>query len=50
MLVDLEFTPKNIQENIINEYDNVVVPNRQKLLNYFIEKKLKNLFEVIQEF
>ena len=50
MLVDLEFTPKNIQENIIHEYDNVIVPNRQKLLNYFIEKKLKNLFEVIQEF
>ena len=43
MLVDLEFTPMNIQENIINEYDTVVVPNRQKLLSYFMEKKLKNL-------
>jgi hypothetical protein len=50
MLVDLEFTPMNIQESIINEYDTVVVPNRQKLLSYFMEKKLKNLFEVIQEF
>jgi 5'-3' exonuclease len=50
MLVDLEFTPKNIQENIIHEYDTVVIPNRQKLLNYFMEKRLKNLYEVIQEF
>lgn len=50
MLVDLEFTPKNIQESIINEYENVVIPNRQKLLNYFMEKRLKNLYEVIQEF
>jgi hypothetical protein len=50
MLVDLEFIPQSIQEDIVLAYDTVAVPNRQKLMNYFIEKRLKNLFEVLQEF
>lgn len=50
MLVDLEFIPQNIQENIVFTYENVYVPNRQKLMDYFIQKRLKNLFEVLQEF
>lgn len=50
MLVDLECIPSNLQENIVIAYENIHVPNRQKLMNYFMEKRLKNLFEVIQEF
>ena len=50
MLVDLDFIPETIQSNIIDAYENTTVGSRQKLFNYFIEKKLKNLFEVIQEF
>lgn len=50
MLIDLTCIPQSIQEEIVSAYENVIVPNRQKLLNYFVEKRLKNLFEVIQEF
>lgn len=50
MLVDLEFIPESIQSAIVEAYDNAKPPNRQKLFNYFVEKRLKNLFEVIQEF
>lgn len=50
MLVDLEYIPKSIQEDIVVAYETVNVPNRQKLMNYFIDKRLKNLFEVLQEF
>ena len=50
MLVDLEFIPQSIQEDIIVAYETAKVPNRQKLMSYFIEKRLKNLFEVLQEF
>jgi 5'-3' exonuclease len=50
MLVDLEYIPQSIQENIVVAYETAKVPNRQKLMNYFIDKRLKNLFEVLQEF
>jgi hypothetical protein len=50
MLVDLEYIPESLQTTIVQTYENVIVPNRQKLMTYFIEKRLKNLFEVIQEF
>jgi hypothetical protein len=48
-LIDLSFTPKEIRENIINTYEETK-PAKGKLLNYFIEHKLKNLMEVIEEF
>jgi 5'-3' exonuclease, N-terminal resolvase-like domain/T4 RNase H, C terminal len=48
-LIDLSYIPKEIQEKIINTYDETK-PAKGKLLNYFIEHKLKNLMEVIEEF
>ena len=48
-LIDLSFTPKEIREKIINTYEETK-PAKGKLLNYFIEHKLKNLMEVIEEF
>jgi len=48
-LIDLSYIPKEIQEKIINTYDEAK-PAKGKLLNYFIEHKLKNLMEVIEEF
>jgi 5'-3' exonuclease len=48
-LIDLSFTPKEIKEKIINTYEETK-PAKGKLLNYFIEHKLKNLMEVIEEF
>jgi hypothetical protein len=48
-LIDLSFIPVEIKEKIINSYEETK-PAKGKLLNYFIEHKLKNLMEVIEEF
>ena len=49
-LIDLSFIPNEIRERIINTYDETKPASRQKLLNYFMEHKLKNLMDVIEEF
>ena len=49
-MVDLEETPKSICINIINQYQSQDVGDRSQLLNYFVDKRLKNLMEVIEEF
>jgi hypothetical protein len=49
-LIDLTNIPTEIKEKIINTYDETKPAGRSKLLNYFIEHKLKNLMEVIEEF
>jgi hypothetical protein len=49
-LIDLSLIPTDIKEKIINTYNETKPASRQKLLNYFIEKKLKNLMDVIEEF
>ena len=49
-LVDLGETPKSIRINILNQYDNQEAGDRSKLWNYFIDKRLKNLMDVIDEF
>jgi hypothetical protein len=49
-LIDLKMIPVEIKERIINTYDDVKPASRQGLLNYFMEHKLKNLMEVIEEF
>jgi 5'-3' exonuclease len=48
-LIDLTFIPVEIREKIINTYEETK-PAKGKLLNYFIEFKLKNLIEVIEDF
>ena len=48
-LIDLTKIPAEIKEKIINTYEETK-PAKGKLLNYFIEHKLKNLMEVIEEF
>lgn len=50
LLVDLDYVPENIKDQIVEAYDNVKPSTRQNMLNYFIEKRLKNLIEVIDEF
>lgn len=49
-LIDLTYIPQEIKEKIINTYEEIVPAKRNKLLNYFIENKLKNLMDVIEEF
>jgi len=50
MLIDLSKIPAEIKHKIINTFDEVKPATKQKMLNYFIEKKLKNLMDVIEEF
>jgi len=49
-LVDLDFVPDYIQEEVIDIFDNYKLNGRDKMFNYFVQKRLKNLMEVIQEF
>lgn len=49
-LIDLSFIPDDIKEKIINTYEEIKPAPKNKLLNYFIKHKLKNLMEVIEEF
>ena len=49
-LIDLSCIPPKLEEKIINEFIDVKVASRDKILNYFITKKLKTLIEVIDEF
>jgi hypothetical protein len=49
-LIDLTKIPVEIKEKIINTYNDTKPASRQKLLNYFMEHKLKNLMDVIGEF
>ena len=41
---------KTFSDKINNEFLNVKVATRDKILGYFINKKLKTLIEVIDEF
>ena len=49
-LIDLSCIPPKLEEKIINEFIDAKVASRDKILNYFITKKLKTLIEVIDEF
>ena len=49
-LIDLEQIPNALVESIINSFKQYEVPNRSKLLPYFIDNKLKSLIEHINDF
>ena len=49
-LIDLTYTPKELSNNILMTYQEAPYGDRSKLLNYFIQKRLKNLTESIGEF
>lgn len=49
-LIDLTFTPVELQEKIMESFNSQTNKNRSKLMNYFIANKLKNLLEHINEF
>lgn len=50
VLIDLSKIPQDIKSKIINNYDSFKPAPRQKLFNYFVEKKLINLIDTINEF
>lgn len=49
-LIDLRFVPEEIGAKVIEAYDKQEGKGREKLMNYFIANKLKNLMESIGEF
>ena len=49
-LIDLQFTPLNIVDQINQQFDAVPQGKRSGLLNFFIERKLNNLIQDIGEF
>ena len=49
-LIDLTYTPDELTREIIDTYNEAPFGDRSKLLNYFIQKRLKNLTESIGEF
>ena len=49
-LIDLSCIPHTLDDKINNEFLNVEVATRDKILGYFINKKLKTLIESIDEF
>ena len=49
-LIDLAYTPDELSREIIDTYNEAPFGDRSKLLNYFIQKRLKNLTESIGEF
>ena len=49
-LIDLDEIPLTLQEDIINTYRSYQIPDSSKLLQYFIDHKLKNLMSNINDF
>jgi len=49
-LIDLRQIPEEIKNSIIDTYNSTKPAPRSKMINYFMEKKLKNLMEVIEDF
>jgi len=49
-LIDLECIPSDLKDRILVEYEKPPKGERSKLLNYFIQKRLKNLMNDIGDF
>lgn len=49
-LVDLDFVPHEITNEVNRQYDEYEIPDRKGLLNYFIKNRLKLLTDCIGEF
>lgn len=50
VLVDFDHIPDDIRKNIVETFETVKTSTKMNMLNYFIEKKLKHLVEVADEF
>ena len=49
-LIDLDCIPSDLKDRILDEYQKPPKGDRSKLLNYFIQKRLKNLMQDIGDF
>lgn len=50
LLINFDRIPEKIRLNIVSEYENAKPSTKQQLYKYFVEKKMINLLEVIDEF
>ena len=50
ILVDFDYIPQDLQDQIITEFETIEPGNKRKLLDYLIEKRLSGLIEVCHEF
>ena len=49
-MINLNMVPTYIEEEVISEFQKEIESDGNKVLSYFIEKRLRNLMENIQEF
>jgi len=49
-LIDFSYIPEEIENQILEQYENQEPSGRSNILNYMITHRLKNLMEVIEEF
>jgi hypothetical protein len=49
-LIDLTMIPEEIKEKVLESYNAQKPKGKEKLMNYFIANRLKNLMENIAEF
>ena len=50
MLVDLDYIPEDLKKKIVDAYDTTKPATKMSMLNYLIDKRLRNLIEVADEF
>ena len=50
ILINLDNIPEKLEEEILDDFKSATCGDRSKLLNYFIDKRLKSLTEQIGEF
>ena len=50
ILINLDNIPEKLEEDILDDFKGAICGDRSKLLNYFIDKRLKSLTEQIGEF
>ena len=49
-MINFDYIPKEIEKNIMDEYDLQANKDRSQLFNYFVTNKLKGLTDAINDF
>ena len=49
-MVDLSMIPSEIKERIINTFEGQPKKDRSNLINYFMQNKMKQMLELVEEF
>jgi len=50
MLIDLNYVPESIKAQVIEKFEEKNTKDKSQLVNYFMNNKLRNLMESLQEF